>query len=159
LLSPPSLLSAQLWILRWNIQRLAHSHGITRVADLARFIGLPRAGLYGVWRGQVANIGVVRLERLAKRLGLTPEDWLRPGDWFRWEQGRLIWNVHGVAEQIGLDASQLAFRAGLYPQQMAYFWNGDAQFVFVDTLARLAVALDTDERPFDVGELFVRAES
>jgi hypothetical protein len=96
---------------------------------------------------------VARLERLAKRLGPTSEDWLRPGDWFRWEQGRLTWNVQGVAEQIGLDAAQLAFRAGLYPQQRDYFWHGDAQFVFVDTLARLAAALETEVRPFDVGEL------
>ena len=71
----------------------------------------------------------------------------------------MAWNVSGVAEQVGLDAAQLAFRAGLYPQQMARFWDGDAQFVFVGTLARLAAALDTEGHQFDVGELFVRAES
>jgi len=31
--------------------------------------------------------------------------------------------------------------------------------VFVETLARLAAALETEERPFDVGELFTRTES
>jgi hypothetical protein len=66
--------------------------------------------------------------------------------------------VKSVAEQVGLDAAQLAFKASLYPQQVDLFWTGAAKFVFVDTPARLAVALTTTERPFDVGELFLRAE-
>jgi hypothetical protein len=51
----------------------ALSHGITRVAALARFLGLPREGLYGVWRGTAVNISLARLE------------WLRPRDWFQWD--------------------------------------------------------------------------
>ena len=64
-----------------------------------------------------------------------------------------------MAEQIGLDAAQLAFSAGQYPQQVDLYWSGQAKFVFVETLARLAAALETEERPFDVGELFTRTES
>jgi transcriptional regulator with XRE-family HTH domain len=133
------------------------SHGITRLTDLAHFLGLPRPGLYGVWRGTAVNVSVERLERLAKRLGPAPDEPLRVGDWYRWDdRGRLVWCVKEVAEQVGLNAAQLAFAAGQYPQQIALFWNGEAKFVFVNTLARLAAALETRERPFDVGEVFVK---
>jgi DNA-binding Xre family transcriptional regulator len=159
LLTPSSSIGHQPAILRWNVQSLALSHDITRVADLAPFLGLPRQGLYGVWRGTAVNISVARLERFAQRLAPTPEDWLRPGDWFRWNGGRLNWAVREVAEQVGLDAAQLAFAANLYPQQIAWFWTGEAKFVFVDTLAKLAAALETEARAFDVGELFVKAEN
>jgi hypothetical protein len=71
----------------------------------------------------------------------------------------LHWAIKNRAEQVGLDAAQLAFAATQYPQQIDLYWTGTAQFVFVETLARLAAALETEERPFDVGELFVRAES
>ncbi len=100
------------------------------------------------------NISVARLERFAQRLGLTSEEWLRPGDWFRWSGGRLNWAVREMAEQVGLDAAQLAFAANQYPQQIAWFWTGEAKFVFIDTLARLAAALETEARAFDVGEIF-----
>lgn len=160
LLSLSSALSPQPFALAWNIRSLAQSHGLTRVADLARFLGLPRQGLYGVWRGTAVNISVARLERFAQRLGPTPEDWLRPGEWFRWDsQRRLIWAIREAAEQVGLDAAQLAFAANQYPQQLEWFWTGEAKFVFVDTLAKLAAALETEARAFDVGEMFVRAES
>jgi hypothetical protein len=66
--------------------------------------------------------------------------------------------VRDVAEQVGLNAAQLAFAANQYPQQLDLYWAGEARFVFVDTLARLAAALETQKRPFDVGELFTRAE-
>jgi transcriptional regulator with XRE-family HTH domain len=145
--------------LQWNIQALAHAHGIARVADLARFLGLPRQGLYAVWRGTAVNVSVARLERFAQRLGPTSEDWLRPGDWFRWgNRRRLTWAVRDVAEQVGLDATQLAFAANQYPQQLELYWTGEAKFVFVETLAQLATALETADRAFDVGELFRRAE-
>ena len=146
--------------LQWHVQPLARAHGITRVADLARLLGQPRQGLYGVWRGTAASVSVARLELLANRLGPAPDQPLCPGDWFRWDdRGRLVWSIRDVAEQVGLDAAQLAFAAGQYPQQMALFWDGTAKFVFVDTLARLAAALEAEARPFDIGELFVRVDS
>jgi hypothetical protein len=133
------------------------AHGINRVADLARLLGQPRQGLYGVWWGSAASISVARLELLARRLGQAPEQPLSTGDWFRWDdRGRLVWSIRDVAEQVGLEAAQLAFAASQYSQQMALFWDGTAKFVFVDTLARLATALTTEARPFDIGELFVR---
>jgi hypothetical protein len=145
--------------LQWNVQSLARSHGITRVADLARLLGQPRQGLYGVWRGSAASISVARLELLARQLGPAPDQPLSAGDWFRWDdRKRLAWSIRDIAEQVGLDASQLAFAANQYPQQMALFWDGTAKFVFVDTLARLATALENDARLFDVGELFVRID-
>jgi transcriptional regulator with XRE-family HTH domain len=149
--------NSQLPILQWNVQSLARSHGITRAADLARLLGQPRQGLYGVWRGTAASVSVARLELLALRLGSAPDQPLRPGEWFQWdERGRLVWSIRDVAEQVGLDATQLAFAAGQYPQQMSLFWDGTAKCVFVDTLARLASALETEARPLDIGELFVR---
>jgi hypothetical protein len=105
------------------------------------------------------NVSIERLELLAKRLGPAPGEPLSVGDWFRWSGTRLIWAVRDVAEEVGLDTAQLVFRAGLYPQQVELFWTGLAQFVFAETLARLAAALETEERPFEVGEVFVRAES
>ncbi len=154
-----SAFSVPSFTLQWRVQSLARSHGITRVADLARLLGQPRQGLYGVWRGSAASISVARLELLARRLGPAPDQPLRPGDWFQWDDlGRLVWSIRDVAEQVGLDAARLAFAAGQYPQQMTLFWDGTAKFVFVDTLARLADALETGTRPFDVGEMFVRVE-
>jgi DNA-binding Xre family transcriptional regulator len=142
--------------LQWNIQTLALAHGITTAARLGQTLGVSRASLYKIWRGNQVNVSVATLERLAKRLGPAPDEWLRPGDWFRWERGRLIWNVKDVAEQVGFDRAQLAFAAGQYPQQMALFWDGTARFVFVDSLARLAAALETEDRAFDIGEIFVK---
>jgi transcriptional regulator with XRE-family HTH domain len=154
-----STLRPQPFILTWNVQSLARSHGITRVADLARLLTQPRKGLYGVWRGTAASISVARLELLARRLGPAPDQPLRPGDWFQWDdRGRLVWSIREVAEQVGLDAAQLAFAAGQYPQQVAWFWNGTAKFFFIDSIARLATALESQARPFDIGELFVRVD-
>jgi DNA-binding Xre family transcriptional regulator len=115
--------------------------------------------LYGVWRGTAASISVARLELLARRLGPATDQPVRLGDWFRWNhRERLVWSIRDVAEQVGLDAAQLAFASGLYPQQMSLFWDGTAKFVFVDTLAWLATALETQTRPFDISVLFVKAE-
>jgi hypothetical protein len=61
-----------------------------------------------------------------------------------------------MAEQAGLDRSTFAFRSLLFPQAADIFWYGTAEFAFVKTLAKIAAALETDERPFDVGELFVK---
>lgn len=146
--------------LHWNVQTLALDQGITTVARLGEIVGVPRASLYKIWRGSQVNVSIAMLERLIKRLGPAPDEWLRPGDFFRPDsRGRLSWAVKDVAEEVGLDAAQLAFAAGLYPQQMAHFWYGDAKFVFVETLARLAAALETDARRFDVGEVFRRSET
>lgn len=142
--------------LAWNIQSHALAHGLTSVSKLAAWLNKPRASLYGLWRGSQVNISVATLEHLAKRLGPTPAAWLRPGDWFRWDSdGRLTWQVKNVAEEVGLDAAQLAFRSGLYSQQLSLFWHGNkGKYVFVETLARLAIALETVDRPFDFGDLF-----
>jgi transcriptional regulator with XRE-family HTH domain len=142
--------------LAWNIQSHALGHGLTSVSKLAAWLNKPRASLYGLWRGTQVNVSVATLEHLAKRLGPTPTAWLQPGDWFRWDSdGRLIWQVKTVAEQVGLNASQLAFTSGLYAQQVSLYWHGNnGKFVFVETLARLASALETIDRPFDFGDLF-----
>jgi DNA-binding Xre family transcriptional regulator len=150
----PSL--AGRFTLHWNIQTLALAQGITTAARLGQTLGVSRASLYKIWRSNQVNVSVATLERLAKRLGPAPNEWLRPGDWFRWERGRLVWNVKEVAEQVGLDAAQLAFAANQYPQQTMLFWDGTAKFVFVDSLARLATALEIEARPFDIGEIFVK---
>jgi DNA-binding Xre family transcriptional regulator len=154
---PPSEFRTPL-SLSWNVQALAQARGIATVAQLGRALGVSRQSLYGIWRGTAANVSLITLERLAKRLGLLSGLYLRPGDWFVWRHGQLAWNIKGIAEQVGLDSAGLNFCAGFYPQQGDLFWSGEAKFVFVDTLARLAAALTTAERPFDVGELFVQAE-
>ena len=55
-----------------------------------------------------------------------------------------------------MEAAQLAFRSSQYPQQIQKFWRGESQFVYIRSLARLAAALETDDRSFDIGDLFVR---
>jgi DNA-binding Xre family transcriptional regulator len=166
LLSQPLTLNLQPFTLHWNVQTLALAQGITTVAQLSQITQIHRQSLGKIWDGSALSVSVAMLERLVQRLGR-----IGAGDWFRWEPvlrpstslvtapGRLLWNVKTVAEQVGLDAAQLAFRARLYPQQIGLFWRGEAQFVHVQTLARLAAALQRDDRPFDVGELFRRVES
>jgi DNA-binding Xre family transcriptional regulator len=144
--------------LQWNIQALAQARGIATVGQLGRALHVSRQSLYGIWRGTAANVSLITLERLAKRLGPLPGQYLRSGDWFVWRHGQLAWNIKHIAEQVGLDRAGLNFRADFYPQQGDLFWSGEAKFVFIDTLARLAAALTTAERPFDVGEIFIKAE-
>jgi hypothetical protein len=144
--------------LAWNIQSLARAHGLTSVSKLAAWLHKPRSSMYNLWRGNQVNVAVATIEHLAKRLGPTPDAWLRPGDWFRWDSaGRLTWQVKQVAEEVGLNAAQLAFTCGMYPQQLALFWDGNngnsGKFVFVESLARLAVALETIDRKFEFGDL------
>lgn len=152
LLGPPT----QPITLRWNIQSLAKVHGINNVAEFGRFMGVQRQTLYGLWYGTAVNVSVARLERLTKRLGATPDKPLRPGDWFRWESGRLTWNVKALAEQLGMERYTFAFRAGLFASGADEFWSGKAKYVFVRTLSKLAVGLETDNQVFDFGELLVR---
>jgi transcriptional regulator with XRE-family HTH domain len=171
LLSRPATLNLQPFTLQWNVQTLALAQGITTVAQLGQTISAPRQSLGKIWNGSALSVSLAMLERLAQRLRAAPDLRVGAGDWFRWEpvlgpsmgsitaRARLTWNIKTVAEQVGLDAAQLAFRARQYPQQIAIFWGGEAQFVNIQSLARLAAALETDVRPFDVGELFRRAES
>jgi DNA-binding Xre family transcriptional regulator len=156
--SQPAAIGSPSFVLHWNIQSLAFAKGIAKMTQFSQMTGMPRQSLYGLWRGTAANVSIVMLERLAKRLSPTQYERLRPGDWFRWQGNQLVWNITAIAEQIGLDRAHLGFRAGLYPQALDLFWTGQAKFVFVETLARLAAALTTDDRPFDIGELFVRNE-
>lgn len=169
LLSPPATLKLQPFTLHWNVQTLALAQGITTVAQLGQVTHIHRQSLGKIWDGSARSVSVAMLERLVQRLGSASD--VGAGDWWRWEPvlhpstspmpapGRLLWNVKNVAEQVGLDAAQLAFRAQQYPQQTAIFWRGEAQFAHILTLARLAAALETDARPFDVGDLLRRAAS
>jgi hypothetical protein len=164
----PATRSYQPFTLQWNVQSLALAQGIPTVARLGQIMQIPRQSLGKIWAGSALNVSVLMLERLATRLGSAPGSPVRIGDWFRWEpllptstsavmgHARLTWNIKTVAEQVGLDAAQLAFRSSQYPQQIQKFWRGESQFVYIRSLVRLAAALETDDRSFDTGDLFVR---
>jgi len=102
ILSLPSALSPQPFALRWNVQSLAQSHGISRVADLARFADIPRQSLYGLWRGSQVNVSVAMLERWPNGWGRRPI----PGF------GRRLVPLDRRAAQLGREPCGRANRAG-----------------------------------------------
>ncbi len=129
--------------LHWNVQSLAVSQGLTTIAALSRATSINRQSLHPIWHNQAANIAVDTLTRLARSLDADP------GGWFRWKDGRLVWNIAAVAERQGLTKAELGFQAGLYPRSVDMYWNNIAKFVFLETLAKLAEVL-----MLELGELF-----
>lgn len=136
--------------LQWDVQTLAQAQGLATVAQLSRATGIARQSLYSIWRGEADNVSLVLLGRLARGLGTNP------GEWFRWEDKQLAWQIHllAVARLNITTANQFGFAASLYQRQATWFWDGTAQFVFRTSLARLATVFLHAGQPFDVGELF-----
>lgn len=140
-------------VLRWNVQTLAQSRAITTVSQLATVANLHKQTLYGIWRGETAQVSVQVLGKLC--IGLDAH----PGDWFEWDgtgvERRLVWNAAGIAARVGLTAPQLAFRSGIYFRMVDLYMRGAAQSSSVKTLSKLARALTTEVQPFNIGELFI----
>jgi DNA-binding Xre family transcriptional regulator len=142
--APPGMLT-------WDITSQADRRGIASVPQLAAQLGIGRQGLYGLWRGEAAQISLEMLGRLAHALDA------HPGDWFSWQEqstGRvLVWNVRSQSEARKIDRVALGFKAALHQNSIVPIWEGTAQAVQLSSLARIARALDTPEQPFNVGEL------
>jgi DNA-binding Xre family transcriptional regulator len=154
--------SAQQRVFRWNVATLALTRGFKKVPRLALKMATSRQSVYPIWNGMAAQVSLEMLSRLAHTLEADP------GDWFRWcdrERGvetsdvptdprALLWNVAAQAETRGLDMNRLGFRAELYAGSIAPIWKGEAQAVAVESLGKLAQALDMPDRPFALGDLF-----
>lgn len=145
--------------LRLSIQGLAGRLEIQTASALATKIQGPRQTAYNVWGGDVQTIQVRAYARLAR--GLSPQGTLLdPGDWFRWEvdaEGvpQLVWQVRELAEARGLNRLTFGYRAEMGPGGRDNIWHGTMQAIFMDSLARVALALDTTDRPFSIGDLMV----
>jgi DNA-binding Xre family transcriptional regulator len=83
------------------------------------------------------------LERLCATLDADP------GGWFYREGGTLTWTIRAAAERQGMDMPTLGWESAILPGSLTPIWRGVQQFVFLETLAKLARALD-----LHVGDLF-----
>ncbi|HEU5101436.1 MAG TPA: helix-turn-helix transcriptional regulator [Roseiflexaceae bacterium] len=129
--------------LRWHLAAFAQSHGLASVREVSFATHVGRQSLYPIWNGIAKSVSVDMLERLCAALEADP------GDWFRWEGDRLHWAIQAAAQARGLDLPSLSWSAEILPQSLTPIWRGTQQFVFVETLAKLARALD-----LRVGNLF-----
>lgn len=159
--APPPI--AHLHILHWNVAALAQARGIANASALATHMGISRQGLYAIWRGEAAQVSLDILARLAHALDADP------GAWFVGREARddggtgdaarraspLLWNIAAQAEGCGLKITALGFATGLHSRSLSTIWHGEAQAVGLESLAKLALALDRPERPFHIGDLFV----
>jgi DNA-binding Xre family transcriptional regulator len=93
--------------------------------------------------GVSKNVSLDMLGILAKTLDANL------GEWFRWDGEILRWRIQEATEAKGFTLSDLSWAAAILPQGLGSMWHDTQKFVFVETLARLARALD-----LDVGDLF-----
>lgn len=136
--------------LQWNVARLAMNKGWKNVPALTTHMGIQRQGVYGIWNNNAAQVSLEMLTRLARALRCDP------GDWFSWkdvEERALVWQVAVEAEKRGLTMSTLSFKAELHMRSLRPIWQGEAQAVAIDTLARIAHVLNTIQ-PFAIEDLF-----
>jgi DNA-binding Xre family transcriptional regulator len=133
--------------LRWNVQTLAITRGLSSVRELSFVTRKPRQSLYGVWMGQAKTVSLEMLTALAKGLDVDA------GAWFGWEssgEGRqLVWDIERQRRMRGMSVEELSFTARILPASLDSILDGTAQFVFLTTLVKLAKALD-----LNIGELF-----
>jgi DNA-binding Xre family transcriptional regulator len=73
----------------------------------------------------------------------------QPGQWFRRDGDTLVWNIRDVAEGQGMTMNDLIWTAAILPPSLVLIWRGAQQFVFLETLGKLARALG-----LDIGDLF-----
>jgi len=129
--------------LYWRLRQLATQRGHEGVRELSFASQINRSTLYPIWQGKAKGISLRILGTLCQTLDA------HPGGWFRWEGDELVWNVKEVAAAKGMTRQQLVWSAEILPHSLAPIWRGEQQFVFVDTLEKLARALE-----LDVGDLF-----
>lgn len=140
-----------------RVQDRARALGLTTASAMATHVGGPRQSHYNIWSGWVQTLKVTAYGRLCRGLS-APGTLLDSGDWFTWTADaegvpQLIWNVRARAEALGLQRMAFGFRSQLDARSRDQIWDGTARAVFMDTLARIALALDTPEQPFDIGDL------
>jgi DNA-binding Xre family transcriptional regulator len=141
--SPPSPNPQPPTTLRWRLAEYAKSRGHSSVREVSFATHINRQSLYPIWNDTAKSVSVEMLERLGIGLGADV------GGWFRWEDSMLIWTVRAAAEARGVDMPTLGWSAEILPHSLATIWRGAQQFVFVETLGKLARALD-----LRVGDLF-----
>jgi DNA-binding Xre family transcriptional regulator len=129
--------------LRWRLAAYAQSRSIETVRALSFAARINRQSLYPMWDGVAKSVSVDMLERLCATLDADP------GGWFQWEGGTLAWTIRAAAEGRGIDMPTLGWASAILPGSLTPIWRGVQQFVFVETLAKLARALD-----LHVGDLF-----
>jgi DNA-binding Xre family transcriptional regulator len=130
-------------LLRWRLAEYAQFHGILSVRALSFATRTSRQSLHPIWQGRAKSISLDMLGRLCQTLVADP------GGWFSWHRDELIWNVRHVAEIRNMTLRDLVWLAEILPHSLTPIWQGLQQFVSVETLAKLAQALD-----LDTGELF-----
>ena len=108
---------------------------------------ISRQSLYPIWNGTAKSISIEMLERLCVTLGADP------GGLFRWHRDELFWNVQHLAETRNMALRDLVWSAEILPHSLTPIWQGLQQFVSLETLAKLARALD-----LDTGDLFAWRE-
>jgi DNA-binding Xre family transcriptional regulator len=136
LILPPSSL-------HWRLAAYAQSRGIATVRALSFAAHINRQSVYPIWSGAAKSISVDMLERLCATLDADP------GGWFHREGGTLRWTIRAAAEAQGMDMPTLGWASAILPGSLTPIWRGAQQFVFIETLARLARALE-----LHVGDLF-----
>ena len=129
--------------LHWRLAEHAQSRGLSSVRALSFAAHINRQSVHPIWNGTAKSISIEMLERLCVALNTDP------GGWFRREGGTLTWNIRTAAEAQGIDMPTLGWESAILPGSLTPIWRGAQQFVFVETLAKLAQALD-----LHVGDLF-----
>jgi DNA-binding Xre family transcriptional regulator len=143
LILPPSSFIPHPSALCWRLAEQAQAQGITSVRALSFRSRINRQSLYPIWKGQSQNISVRLFERLCRTLAADP------GGWFRWADDTLAWNIRQITEARGLTIQDLVWAAEILPYSLSAIWRGEQQFVFVETLQKLARALE-----LETGDLF-----
>lgn len=141
--------------LYWNTAKLMQEQGLKNVPALAKRMEVHRATLYDVQNAKMKKVSLLTLTRLCLALDATP------GDWFTWRIGpegqqQLVWAVKEQAEARGLVRAKLIYRSEVHPGSIIPIWQGKAKEVALDTLSRIAQALNTSQ-PFSIGSLFTWA--
>jgi DNA-binding Xre family transcriptional regulator len=129
--------------LQWRLAAFAQSRDLSSVREVSFATRVGRQSLYPIWNGTAKSVSVDMLERLCAALEADP------GGWFHREGDTLMWAIRAAAERCGIDMPTLSWSAEILPQSLTPIWRGTQQFVFIETLAKLARALD-----LHVGELF-----
>lgn len=141
--------SPQTPTLRWAVRERAIAREITSVRLLAFATRTSRQNLYSIWERRGRSVSLAMLARLCHVLDANA------GDWFCWQEDELVWNVRAIAEEVGIPRDELIWRAQILRQSLMLIWDDRQKFVFLDTLARLARALTTTSRAFNIGDLLI----
>jgi DNA-binding Xre family transcriptional regulator len=134
--TPPNANPLSAVALRWRVAEHAQTRGIASVRDLSFAMRANRQSLYPIWQGRSKSISLVMLGRLCQTLAADP------GCWFRWHNDELVWDIQAVTEAKGMTMQDLVWAAGILPNSLVSIWHDKQQFVSIETLNKLARALN-----------------